>query len=85
MKNTKTCNTYLSIDLYVWKPGTYGTSSGRIYTSVEDAKLNLHLEVDYATAKREMAKLMARTGKLPEVYGKDDPEMTMYTLHAFLD
>lgn len=82
---SKKCNTYISIDLCVWKPGTYGTSSGRIYTCVEDAKLDLHLSVDYRTAKRELARLMLRTGKMPEVYGKDDPEMTMYSLRAFLD
>lgn len=82
---SKTYNTYISIDLCVWKPGTYGTSSGRIYTSVENAKLDLHLSVDYHTAKQEMARLMLRTGKMPDVTGKDDPEMTMYSLRAFLD
>ena len=85
MKNTKSCNTYLSIDLYVWKKGTGIKSSGRIYVSCESAKLNLHMDVDYKTAKKEMAKLMLRTGKLPDVVGPDDPEMVMYTLQGFLD
>ena len=80
----KKCNTYISIDLCVWKPNTGIKNSGRIYTSVEDAKLDLHLSVDYYTAKREMARLMLRTGKMPNVCGKDDPEMTMYSLNAFL-
>lgn len=82
---SKTCNTYISIDLCVWKPETGIKSSGRIYTSVENAKLDLHLPVDYRTAKQEMAKLMLRTGKMPDVIGKDDPEMVMYSLRAFLD
>jgi hypothetical protein len=85
MNNHKTCNTYLSVSLFVWKPETGIENKGRIYTSNHVAKLDLHLDVDYATAKREMAKLMARTGKLPEVIGKDDPDMVMYTLTAFLD
>ena len=82
---SKTYNTYINIDLFVWKPETGIKSSGRIYTSVENAKLDLHLSVDYHTAKKEMAKLMARTGKMPDVIGKDDPEMVMYSLRAFLD
>lgn len=85
MKNAKTCNTYLSIDLYVWKKHTGIKSSGRIYASSESAKLDLHLDVDYKTAKKEMAKLMLRTNKLPDVVGSDDSEMVMYTLRAFLD
>jgi len=85
MKNLPTRNTYLSVSLYVWKPETGIESKGRIYTSNHAAKLDLHLDVDYETAKREMAKLMARTGKMPDVIGKDDPEMVMYFLHAFLD
>lgn len=85
MKNFPTCNTYLSVSLFVWKPETGIESKGRIYTSNHAAKLDLHLDVDYATAKREMAKLMARTGKLPDVIGKDDPDMVMYTITAFLD
>ena len=85
MKNFPTCNTYLSVSLFVWKPETGIESNGRIYTSNHAAKLDLHLDVDYATAKREMARLMARTGKLPDVIGKDDPDMVMYTLTAFLD
>lgn len=85
MKNAKTCNTYLSIDLYVWKKGTGIKSSGRIYTVSRSANLKLMVEVDYKTAQRELAKLMCRTGKLPYVTGKDDPEMVMYSLSAFLD
>ena len=82
---SKKCNTYISIDLCVWNPSTGIKNSGRIYTSVEDAKLDLHLSVDYRTAKQEMAKLMLRTGKMPDVISKDDPEMVMYSLRAFLD
>lgn len=82
---SKKCNTYISIDLCVWNPATGIQNSGRIYTSVHDAKLDLHLRVDYQTAKREMAKLMLRTGKMPDVIGPDDPEMVMYSLRAFLD
>ena len=85
MKNHKTCNTYLSVSLFVWKPETGIASKGRIHTSNRAAKLDLHLDVDYATAKRELARLMLRTGQKPDVIGKDDPHMVMYTLTAFLD
>ena len=85
MENFPFHNTYLSVTLFVWKPGFSIKNSGRIYTSSESAKLDLHLDVDYATAKREMAKLMLRTGKLPSVYGKESHDMVMYTLTAFLD
>lgn len=81
----KTCNTYIHISLFSWKEGSYGHNAGRIYVSNHHAKLDLHLDVDYATAKRELVKLMLRTGKLPEVIGRDDPDMVMYALSAFLD
>ena len=85
MKKFSTYNTYISIDLCVWKPETGIKNSGRIYTSVGNAKLDLHLPVDYCTAKKEMAKLMLRTGKMPDVIGTRDEEMVMYSLRAFLD
>lgn len=85
MKNYPTCNTYLSVSLFVWKPETGIKNNGRIYTSNKAAKLDLYLDTDYDTAKREMAKLMLRTGKMPDIIGKNRSDMVMYTLTAFLD
>lgn len=85
MQNNNTNNTYLSVSLFVWKPESGVESKGRICTTNHNAKLDLFLTVDYATAKRELARLMLRTGQIPDVIGKDDPHMVMYTLSAFLD
>lgn len=80
-----TLNTYISISFMSYaKDPQY--NSGRLFTSNEAAKLDLHLDIPYEQAKREMAKLMLRTGKLPEVIGKDDDsDSVMYMLTAFLD
>ena len=78
-------NTYISISFmsYADRPEW---NSGRIYTSNSAAKLDLHLDVPYVQAKKEMAKLMLRTGKLPDVIGKEDNDgVLMYILTAFLD
>jgi len=77
----KNYNTYLSVTLYVY-PDCPDRNGGRIYTSVEDAKLDLHLDVTYRQAKKELAKLMLRTGKLPHVRYYDDS--AFYTLDGFL-
>lgn len=82
---SKTFNTYLCVTMvsYTAEPRL---NSGRIYTSNESAKLDLHLEVSYEQAKKELAKLMLRTGKMPNVIGKNDGAgSTMYILDAFLD
>lgn len=81
----KTLNTYISISFMSYK-NTPEWNSGRIYTSNHSAKLDLHLDVPYEQAKKELAKLMLRTGKMPDVIGKDDnSDSTMYMLTAFLD
>ena len=81
----KTLNTYISISFMSYRK-TPEWNSGRIYTSNEAAKLDLHLDVPYEQAKKELAKLMLRTGKMPDVIGKDDgSDSTMYMLTAFLD
>ena len=80
-----TLNTYISISFMSYK-NTPEWNSGRIHTSNDSAKLDLHLDVPYEQAKRELAKLMLRTGKMPDVIGKDDgTDYTMYMLTAFLD
>ena len=78
----KTYNTYISISICHFAD-TPQWDSGRIYTSVENCKLDLHLDVDYQTARRELAKLMLRTGKMPGRRTYED--MTCYSLTAFLD
>ena len=81
----KTLNTYISISFMSYRK-TPEWNYGRIYTSNEAAKLDLHLDVPYEQAKKELAKLMLRTGKMPDVIGKDDgSDSTMYILTAFLD
>lgn len=77
----ETFNTYIDVSIYISHTDTYRT--GRIYTSNETAKLDLHLDVPYEQAKKELARLMLRTGKMPRVYSS--PTSTMYTLSAFLD
>ena len=80
-----TMNTYINISFmsYAKKPQY---NSGRLFTSNEAAKLDLHLDIPYEQAKREMAKLMLRTGKMPDVVGKGDgSDSVMYMLSAFLD
>ena len=82
---SKTYNTYICISLmsYMDKPCL---NSGRIYTCNESAKLDLHLEISYDQAKKELVKLMLRTGKMPNVIGKNNGAgSTMYILDAFLD
>lgn len=60
-------------------------NSGRMVLSNKAANLDLHLDIPYEQARREMAKLMLRTGKMPDVVGKNDgTDSTMYTIHAFL-
>lgn len=80
-----TLNTYISISFmsYANEPQY---NSGRIYTSNEAAKLTLNLQVPYAQAKKEMAKLMLRTGEKPKVVGREANDGSlMYILSAFLD
>ena len=81
---SQTLNTYISISIMSYTD--HERNTGRIYTSNKAAKLDLHLDVPYEQAKRELVKLMLRTGKLPDVIGKDDgTDSTMYMLTAFLD
>lgn len=81
---SQTLNTYISIYTMVYADPSRNT--GRIHTSNRATKLDLHLDVPYEQAKREMAKLMLRTGKMPDIVGKDDgTDSTMYMLTAFLD
>lgn len=81
MKNHKTCNTYQSITL--WHYDDNDCHAAYIYTAVENVKLNLHLRTSYEQGKREMARLMLRLGKLPEVRYNDG--FAVYDLHGFLD
>lgn len=80
MANTKTYNTYVSIMLYVAPTRKYA----RIYTSVQNCKLEQHLEVEYRSGKRELAKLMLRTMRMPSVR-HDDDGWSFYSLSEFLD
>lgn len=80
-----TLNTYISISFmsYANEPQY---NSGWLFTSNKAAHLNLHLDIPYEQAKQEMAKLMLRTGKMPDIIGKDDGTgAVMYMLTAFLD
>lgn len=77
--------TYICIYIMSYLTATE-LNSGRMIVSNEATKLDLHLDIPYEQAKREMAKLMLRTGKMPDVVGKNDgTDSTMYTIYAFLD
>jgi hypothetical protein len=77
--------TYICIDTLVHEVDK-DLDRGRIYIHNEAINLRLHLSVPLNEARREMAKLMLRTGKKPDVIGKDDgTDSTMYSLYAFLE
>ena len=82
MMNLPTHNTYQSITLWHYTDGST-CHTACLYTSVENVKLNQHLWVDYKAGKQELAKLMLRLGKMPEVRHYDG--FTCYDLHGFLD
>ena len=81
MNMEKTLNTYLTVTVCISRISGY--RFGHIYTSNEIAKLDLHLDVSYEQAKRELARLMLRTGKMPQVY--QGSTSVTYSLAAFLD
>lgn len=77
--------TYISIDTLVHEFDK-DLDRGRIYIHNEALNLKMHLSVPLEEARREMAKLMLRTGKKPDVIGKDDgTDSTMYSLCVFLE
>lgn len=80
MKNTRKLNTYQSITLWHYADNC---CIAHVYTAVENVKLNLHLQPSYEQGKREMARLMLRLGKMPDVRHYDGT--TVYDLHGFLD
>ena len=74
--------TYINISFMSYQKNP---DSGRIFTTNKAIQLDLHVDVPYEQAKREMAKLMLRTGKMPDVIGKNDgTDSIMYMLSAFL-
>ena len=77
----KTLNTYLDVSVCVSHTGEYRI--GRIFTSNKAAKLDLSFDVPYEQAKKELARLMLRTGKMPQVY--HGSVSVIYSLSAFLD
>ena len=81
MKDKKLYNTYVSITLFNSK--TTGKMA-RIYTSVESCKLDQHFEINYRDAQRELAKLMLRFMKMPDVRHYNDG-CTVYSMNEFLD
>ena len=81
MNTHPTYNTYISVTMYV--SHTHGYRAGTLYTSNKAANLNLYLNISYDQAKREMAKLMLRTGKMPEI--RRDADSALYMFDTFLD
>ena len=76
--------TYINISFMSYQKNPE-LNSGRIFTTNKAIQLDLHVDVPYEYAKREMAKLMLRTGKMPDVIGKNDgTDSVMYMLSAFL-
>ena len=81
----KTFNTYMSVSFMSYANAPH-RNFGSIYITNKPANLQVSLSISYEEAKREMAKLMLRTGEKPHVVGKEDNDgVLMYILTAFLD
>lgn len=81
MSNRK-LDTYESITLW-YHAEDPECNFARVYIAVKSVKLDTHLTVEYRDGRREMAKLMLKLGKMPEVRHYDG--FTVYDLHGFLD
>ena len=76
-------NTYISVSFLAYSDRP-AWNSGRLFIAKGEEKL--HQDISYEQARREMAKLMLRLGKLPDVIGKEDNDgCLMYILTGFLD
>ena len=82
MKSLPARNTYMSITIFHYD-NPLERDFATIYTSVENVKLNLHSWVSYRDGQKELARLMLRLGRMPEVRRHED--FTCYELHGFLD
>lgn len=82
MKNLPTHNTFMSITVFHYD-NPLERDFATIYTSVENVKLSLHSWVSYSDGKEELARLMLRLGRMPEVRKYEN--YTCYELHGFLD
>lgn len=77
--------TYISISFlsYSDRPEL---NSGHMFISDDEKKLDYRVDIPYAQARREMAKLMLRLGAMPDVVGKEDNDgCLMYILTGFLN
>lgn len=82
MKNLPARNTYMSITIFHYD-NMSEHDFATIYTSVENVKLSLHNLVSYEDGRKELARLMLRFGRMPEVRKYED--YTCYELYGFLD
>jgi hypothetical protein len=78
-------NTYISISMTNYK-GYPTCNSGYFYISVNDCKLVNSHNLTYTEAKRQLAKLALKMGKLPtKEPNQFDPSIVTYKLCGFLD
>lgn len=78
-------NTYISISMTHYKD--YPTCNcGYFYISVTDCKLVNSHNLTYAEAKRQLAKLALKMGRMPvKEPNQFDPSIVTYKLCGFLD
>ena len=78
-------NTYISISMTKYE-GYPTCDSGYFYISVADCKLVNSHNLTYAEAKRQLAKLALKLGKLPtKEPNMFDPTIVTYKLSGFMD
>lgn len=76
-------STYISVSFLAYSDRP-AWNSGRLFIVKGDEEL--HQEISYEQARREMAKLMLRLSAMPDVIGKEDNDgCLMYILTGFLD
>ena len=81
----KTLNTYISVSATNYS--TLPTiNTGAIYTSVESCKLQVYTPLDYAVAKKQMAKLAVKYNlQIKRKPNYLDPSIVTYEISGFLD
>lgn len=75
-------NSYICISFMSYK-FTPDWNSGRVVYTNKAAGIDLHKDIPYKQAKKLVARLMARTGKMPDIIpGKIS---NMYMISTFID
>lgn len=81
----KSYNTYVSVSMTNYQ-GYPSCNYGYSYVSVTNCKLVLSQNLSYKEAKRQLAKLALKMGRMPEKEPNQfDPTIVTYKLSGFLD